>query len=192
MASPPAPGFLPLAGVDVMLYDPGREAAGCCGICVVLPPCAAEPMRRERVSRLPKAPSSARLGLDAGATGALHCAALEGGRTTPQQLAALTQRCQGRGERTSRQEEAGILGFRGRTGLQGAAAHSPASKRPIDLPQGAQRAAKSPMGGWRGERKQPHGQSAAPPVPSLCAPWGAEVGAQAQHPFERVCPHQGG
>ena len=102
-----------------MLYDPGRDAAGCCGICVVLPPCAAEPMRRERVSRLPQAPSGARPGLDAGATGALHCAALEGGRTTPQQLAALRQRCQGRREQTSRQEEAGILGFRGRTGLQG-------------------------------------------------------------------------
>ena len=102
-----------------MRYDPGREAAGCCGICVVLPPCAAEPMRRERVSRLPQAPSSARPGLDAGATGALHCAALEGGSTTPQQPAVLRQRCQGRGERTSRQEEAGILGFRGRTGLQG-------------------------------------------------------------------------
>ena len=41
--------------------------------------------------------------LDAGATGALHCAALEGGSTTPQQLAALRQRCQGRGARTSRQ-----------------------------------------------------------------------------------------
>ena len=65
------------------------------------------------------AASAARPGLDAGATGALHCAALEGGRTTPQQLAALRQHCQGRGERTSRQEEAGILGFRGRTGLQG-------------------------------------------------------------------------
>ena len=46
--------------------------------------------------------------------------------------------------------------------------------------------------GMGGERKQWHGRSAAAPVPSLCAPWGAEVGAQAQRPFERVCPHQGG
>ena len=51
-------------------------------------------MQRERVSRLPKAPSDARPGLDAGATGALHCAALEGGRTTPQQSAAACG-CQG-------------------------------------------------------------------------------------------------
>jgi hypothetical protein len=46
--------------------------------------------------------------------------------------------------------------------------------------------------GMGGERKPWHGQSAAAPVPSVCAPWGAEVGVQAQHPFERVCPHQGG
>ena len=58
-------------------------------------------------------------------------------------------RCQGRGARTSRQEAAGILGFRGRTGRAGAAAHSPASKRPIDLPPGAKRWAEPPRrGGW--------------------------------------------
>jgi hypothetical protein len=47
----------------------------------VLPPYAAKPMRRERVSRLPQAPSAARPGLDAGATRALHCVAFQGGRT---------------------------------------------------------------------------------------------------------------
>ena len=44
MARPPAPGCLPLAGSDVMLYDPSREAAGCCGICVFLPPSRAVPI----------------------------------------------------------------------------------------------------------------------------------------------------
>ena len=36
-----------------------------------------------------------------------------------------------------------------------------------------------------------HGRSAAQPVP-FPAPWGAEVGAKAQRPIERFCPHQGG
>jgi hypothetical protein len=36
-----------------------------------------------------------------------------------------------------------------------------------------------------------HGRSAVQPVP-FPAPWGAEVGAKAQRPIERVCSHQGG
>jgi hypothetical protein len=43
-----------------------------------------------------------------------------------------------------------------------------------------------------GDRNQWHGQSAAAPVPTAVPPGGRMVGAKAQRPFERVCPHHGG
>jgi hypothetical protein len=46
--------------------------------------------------------------------------------------------------------------------------------------------------GKGGGRHKWHGQSAAAPVPSFCAPWGAEVGTKAQRPMECFCPYQGG
>jgi hypothetical protein len=49
-----------------------------------------------------------------------------------------------------------------------------------------------PGGGVGGRRTSRTGRAQRPPVPSLCAPWGAEVGTKAQRPLERFCPHQGG
>ena len=157
-----------------------------------LPPCAAEPMRRERVSRLPQAPSGARPGLDAGATGALHCAALEGGRTTPQQLAALRSAARVvESARPARRRQAS-WGFAG--GLaSGAAAHSPASKRPIDLHCWSAGEPQSPLGeGDGGERKQWHGQSAAAPVPSSVRPLAGRTVRQGAASVRARCRADGG
>ena len=44
--------------------------------------------------------------------------------------------------------------------------------QPLTLRSGSER--QSPHRGTGGERKRWHGQSAAAPVPSCCAPWGAE------------------
>ena len=84
-------------------------------------------------------------------------------------------------------------GIAGATGLPGPAAHSPASKRPIDLPPGAQRAAKPPRrGGWGERGSRGTGRAQRRRCLPLCAPWGADRGGKAQRPFERVAAPTGG
>ena len=93
----------------------------------VLPPYAAKPMRRERVSRLPQAPSAARPGLDAGATRALHCVAFQGRQTA-------AARCRPGERLPSCAHPRGLPGHGKPSTASRSAAHSPASERPLDLP----------------------------------------------------------
>jgi hypothetical protein len=51
---------------------------------------------------------------------------------------------------------------------------------------------RAPWRGFGGEQHQRHGQSAAAPVPSVCAPWGADRGGKAQRLFEHVAEPTGG
>ena len=164
--APPLPGGASMSGASVRLVSctrracfpkpawpallPSLAARLRCPSCWCAPRTPCVPGVSARPVATAPAASAARPGLDAGATGALHCAALEGGRTTPQQLAALRS--------AARVVESHVPPGGGRhPGVSradwpaGAAAHSPASKRPIDLPPGAQRAAKPPRegeGGW--------------------------------------------
>ena len=190
---PPAARCLPwLAGSKTLCGTaPGREAAGCCGICVFLPPCAAEPMRRERVSRLRSAPSAARPGLDAGATGALHCAALEGGRTTPQQPAALRSAARGRASATSRQARLASGVSRAGLGLQGPQHTARPVKDPSTYRQ-ERSEPQSPPGGMGGRGSSGTGRAQRRRCLPCAPPGGRRSGGKAQRLFERVAAPTGG
>ena len=130
-------------------------------------------------------------GPDARATRALHCAVLEGGRTTPQQPAAAA-RLPGSWRANVPPGSGRHPGVSREDWPAGAAAHSPTVKdRSTYRQERSER--QSPLArGMGGHRKQPHGQSAAAPVPTAVPPRGAERRGKAQRPFERVAEPPGG
>jgi hypothetical protein len=98
-------------------------------------------------------------GLDAGVTRALHCVALQGGRTA-------ASRCRPGERPPSGAHPRGLPGHGKPSPTSRCAAHSPARERPSTYRQ-EQSDGQSPLvEGVGGDRRQQHGQSAAAPVPT--------------------------
>jgi hypothetical protein len=136
LASSPAPGFLPLAGVYVMLCEPWPRSGRLLRHFLFFPPDAAQPNQRERVSR--RGPIAwqwggrGRPGLDAGANGD-YLASPSRRKKRRSTLAAAWRLPGCAPRRTPARIRQASWCLRGSTGPEGPGSTQPGSKRPIEL-----------------------------------------------------------